>query len=222
MTLQTSGQISLNDIHVEMGGTTGTECTLNDTDIRGMISKTSGAQMGFNEWYGKSAVYELTGTSYVAQYTQTGQKINLTFPSLILFESSSSPYTSAFDAMANFHGTARGSGPTNPRGFTLRDSITNQGATSHLSMCLTDSTDGAAGLLFGCFDGDWSFGSSTNYIEAYYNGTLIMTFSGHYDVDPTANSAAYWIPSTGVTSSTSIVTTPARTTANLWKIKCYP
>ena len=219
MPLTSSGQIDLNAMHVEAGGTTGTECTLNDTDIRSMISKASGAQMAFNEWYGASAVFELTGTSYVAQFTQTGQKINLTFPSVIIFHGSSSPYTSAFDAMANY---TAATGPTNPRGFTLRDVITNPGATAHLSICLTDANNGATGLQYGLSDDKWSFGSSTNYIEAYYNGTLITTFSGQYDTDPAAISPIYWIPSTGLTTTNSIVTTPGRTNASLWKLKCYP
>ena len=55
MALQTSGAISLNDIHVEAGGTTGTQASINDSDIRDMISKSSGAQMSFSEWYGASA-----------------------------------------------------------------------------------------------------------------------------------------------------------------------
>ena len=38
MALQTSGAISLNDIHVEAGGTTGTQASLNDTDIRGLTA----------------------------------------------------------------------------------------------------------------------------------------------------------------------------------------
>lgn len=218
MPLTTSGQIDLNSMHVEAGGTTGTEVTLNDADIRLMVSKASGAQMAFNEWYGKSAVFELTGTSYTGQYQQVDGKFTFTFPSLIKFEASSSPYTSAFDAMSNYTGTG---GPTNPRGFTLKDVVTVTGATSHLAMCLTDANDTAEGFLFGIHDDKWSFASATNYIEAYYNGTLITTFSGHYDVDATAASAAYWIPSTGVTTTNSIVTTPGRTTANLWKIKCY-
>ena len=45
MGLQTSGQISLNEIHVEAGGTSGTECSFNDTDIRDLISASSGAEM---------------------------------------------------------------------------------------------------------------------------------------------------------------------------------
>lgn len=59
MALQSSGAISLNEIHVEAGGTTGTAASLNDTDIRGLISKGSGAAMSFSEWYGASAVTEV-------------------------------------------------------------------------------------------------------------------------------------------------------------------
>ena len=36
MPLQTSGAISLNDIHVEAGGTSGTTCKINDSDIRSL------------------------------------------------------------------------------------------------------------------------------------------------------------------------------------------
>lgn len=56
MALQTSGAISLNDIHVEAGGTSGTTVSLNDEDIRGLISKTSGASMSFSEWYGAAGI----------------------------------------------------------------------------------------------------------------------------------------------------------------------
>lgn len=54
MALQTSGMISLNDMHVEAGGTTGTACTINDSDIRGLIGASSGAAMDFADWYGAS------------------------------------------------------------------------------------------------------------------------------------------------------------------------
>lgn len=62
MPLQTSGPISLNEIHVEAGGTTATTVSINDEDIRGLISKTSGALMSFSEWYGASAFWETTMT----------------------------------------------------------------------------------------------------------------------------------------------------------------
>ena len=63
MALQTSGAISLNDIHVEAGGSSGSQATINDTDIRGLISKASGAQMSFSEWYGASASQSFTISS---------------------------------------------------------------------------------------------------------------------------------------------------------------
>lgn len=57
MALQTSGAISLNEIHIEAGGTTGTTATINDADIRALIGKASGVAMSFSEWYGASAAY---------------------------------------------------------------------------------------------------------------------------------------------------------------------
>lgn len=56
MALQSSGSISLNEIHIEAGGSSGTQAGINDSDIRGLIGKSSGAQMSFSEWYGASAV----------------------------------------------------------------------------------------------------------------------------------------------------------------------
>ena len=55
MTLPASGSISLNQMHIEVGGTSGTTVSINDADIRGLIGKGSGVQMSFNEWYGASA-----------------------------------------------------------------------------------------------------------------------------------------------------------------------
>jgi hypothetical protein len=47
-----SGTISLNQMHTEAGGTSGTQASLNDADIRALIGKGSGVQMSFSEWYG--------------------------------------------------------------------------------------------------------------------------------------------------------------------------
>jgi hypothetical protein len=63
MALQSSGQISLNDIHVEAGGTSGTQCSLNDSDIRGLIGKASGATSSFSGFYGASgSIFSATVT----------------------------------------------------------------------------------------------------------------------------------------------------------------
>ena len=63
MGLQTSGTISLNEIHVEAGGISGTTATINDSDIRGLLSPTpaSGSQMDFADWYGASAEVTFNG-----------------------------------------------------------------------------------------------------------------------------------------------------------------
>ena len=55
MAISGSGTLSLNEFHIEAGGTSGTTCSINDSDIRGMIDKGDGATMSFNEWYGASS-----------------------------------------------------------------------------------------------------------------------------------------------------------------------
>lgn len=61
MTLPSSGQITLNEIHIEAGGTSGTQASINDADIRALIGKSSGVQMAFSEWYGASSAPEFVG-----------------------------------------------------------------------------------------------------------------------------------------------------------------
>ena len=63
MALPSSGAISLSQMHVEVGGGSTAECSLNDSDIRGLISKSSGAEMSFNEWYGAASASLATDTN---------------------------------------------------------------------------------------------------------------------------------------------------------------
>jgi len=55
MPLPSSGTISLNQIHVEAGGSSNTTASLNDADIRAMIGKGSGVSNSFSEYHGVSA-----------------------------------------------------------------------------------------------------------------------------------------------------------------------
>ena len=57
MALPTSGALTLDQIHVEAGGTTGTTCSLNDSDIRGLnvpsgrtINSTLGTNIDFADF----------------------------------------------------------------------------------------------------------------------------------------------------------------------------
>jgi hypothetical protein len=88
MPLQSSGQISLNDLHVEAGGTSGTQASMNDTDIRGLLNASANSQMTFSSFYGASSAWSTTGTVYTAsskfgvghQYTRVS---NLTYGSIV-------------------------------------------------------------------------------------------------------------------------------------------
>ena len=55
MPLPSSGTISLNQIHIEAGGSSGSQASLNDADIRAMIGKSSGVSNAFSEYRGVSA-----------------------------------------------------------------------------------------------------------------------------------------------------------------------
>jgi len=54
MALQSSGQICLNDVHVELGASSGTSVCMNDSDVRALAGISSG-QICLNNFYGKSA-----------------------------------------------------------------------------------------------------------------------------------------------------------------------
>ena len=62
MALPDSGTLSLDDIHVEAGGTTQTLASINDSDIRGLISAPANSQMGFDDFYGASSSASFVGS----------------------------------------------------------------------------------------------------------------------------------------------------------------
>lgn len=68
MALPSSGQISLNEMHVEAGGTSGTQAGLNDSDIRALIGASSESEMEFSDWYGASANWVQTLVSGSSTY----------------------------------------------------------------------------------------------------------------------------------------------------------
>jgi len=80
MALQTSGMISLNDIHIEAGGTTGAAVSLNDTDLRGLtaasgyaINSTAGTAIDFADFYGASGITIVDTQTLTVGYRAAGQ-----------------------------------------------------------------------------------------------------------------------------------------------------
>lgn len=81
MALQTSGSISLNEVHIEAGGSSGTTASLNDSDIRGLtpasgysINTGSGTQIDLGDFYGASSeiVARTVAGNYGSGYPFTG------------------------------------------------------------------------------------------------------------------------------------------------------
>tara|TARA_Y100000816_G_C26059762_1_gene556366 strand:+ start:297 stop:929 length:633 start_codon:yes stop_codon:yes gene_type:complete len=95
MALATSGALTLDQIHVEAGGSTGTTCSLNDSDIRGLtaaagktINSTLGTSIDFDDFYGASSVTQFDTTLTVGQssfvafgynYKYRGYAVDTTF-----------------------------------------------------------------------------------------------------------------------------------------------
>ena len=73
MPVPSSGAISLNQFHVEAGGSSGTQCSINDADIRALIGKASGATMSFSEWYGASAASPNGSSITCGTHSTTGK-----------------------------------------------------------------------------------------------------------------------------------------------------
>ena len=74
MALQSSGAISLNDLHIEVGGTSGTTCSLNDADIRALINVGASSGQSIQQYYGKSSETSLpTGGSTINGQVQLKQ-----------------------------------------------------------------------------------------------------------------------------------------------------
>ena len=77
MTLATSGNLTLNQIHIEAGGSSGTACTINDSDIRGLqagagqtINSVSGTAIEIGDFYG--ATNEFPRTSLTGSPSLSG------------------------------------------------------------------------------------------------------------------------------------------------------
>ena len=105
MALPSSGTISLNEIHVEAGGSSGALATINDADIRALIGKGDGVTMSFSEWYGASSGTVLTVTegsdifgsaAYYGFREERSPDIGSVSPTSLTFNSKAHPVRDAY------------------------------------------------------------------------------------------------------------------------------
>jgi len=200
MALPTSGTITLDEIHVEAGGTTTTTATINDADIRALIGKAAGVTMSFDEWYGATAtvtinitltantnnynIFSSKGGTYVAGKTI----VNLTINSGVVVGSTSpntpalqtgSPWTSGDVINIINNGTIKGCGGTGGAGgnpnyssFTDNGDDGGDGGTGFKAEFATTFTNN--GSVYG---GGGGGGGGTGAI-GLANKTLITTANG--------------------------------------------
>lgn len=179
MALQTSGMISLNDIHVEAGGSSGTACTINDSDIRGLIGKSSGAAMDFADWYGASNVVD-TQTVTVGLYSITvyGNTSNTRGFSTGL-TGSISDGTCNFKSGATIEYLAYSDQNGNTAKqvqFRLNGNHSNSGFTT-MSVAGTNYARTSASYVYTGGKSYWTWSSSTNPFGTTSGATKVVTFS---------------------------------------------
>ena len=179
MALQTSGAISLNQIHVEAGGSSGTTASLNDTDIRALIGKGSGATMSFNEWYGASSSVD----------TQTVTVGNFSFALYgTMFNNrgfTSGVMGSISDGTCNFKSGATitdlsyddiNGNTAKAVVFKLSGNHSNSGFTT-MSVAGTNYARTAATYLYSGGSTSWTWTTTTNPFGTTTGATKVVTFS---------------------------------------------
>ena len=162
--------LSLNQMHVEVGGTSGTTCSLNDSDIRGLISKSSGATMAFNEWFGASASvadYSTTLTSgHTSVTTTVGYSSYVNAAKGFLTTSASQPM---FGTSTNNIGSLSSTSNTNYFGGNTIHGISMMGVTT--------STTGSIYLYVATLN---ISNSDTSFKEVVINGSTYTRSNATY------------------------------------------
>ena len=206
MPLPSSGQITLNQIHVEAGGGSGTSASINDSDIRALIGKGSGSQMSFSEWYGASAGLPLYLTSYGTSYAppQTGKNAQ---PAGIRFDSSAAAaqvndMTTTNQGYGWFMGDA---------GYWNGSYTGNGGLSPQLAI-----SGGYTYLQSSLYN--WTRSSGTNsgqhYLKVYYGSSLIFTTNQQYDPNSVEGMFIGGGPLPSIQNS-------GRTNPSSWRIELY-
>ena len=161
MTLQSSGAISLNQIHVEAGGTSGSSVSLNDSDVRRLLNRSDEATSEFDDFYGATRYVVTAGSGSSGGISFTGYKstspaigsrtpTSLTWTSAtwsgLYYKLSGSPYT--YNLLLN------GSGSGSNSGFTT------MGLGSSQNFARTSASfTGSSGTF-----SNWAWGSASNLL----------------------------------------------------------
>ena len=209
MPLPSSGNITLNQMHVEAGGSSGTSCYINDSDIRALIGKGSGSTMYFSEWYGASAGLPLRYTAYGTQYNPATTGKFAGPASIYFFSSAAANIVNDMCTASNGYGFVMNDG-----GFFNSSTQTYGGLGYYLE--ITTPGGGWQYVQSSSYNFNRSHGqnSGQHYTKVYYGSTLVTTTNAQLDLnDQTGLAVGNWSGNTANIGS--------RTSAGSWRIEYY-
>ena len=215
MTIQTSGAISINDLHVEAGGTTNTTVSISDADVRGLISKGVGATASISEWYGASAMQSITATA--SSYVPAGQ---YTTPTVMWHTMGGAANTNGLSIQTTATNNNNGQTQWGPESSNTTWSQLVGGLAYNRNWAnirFAQASFGQTGQTYHLSAGNSDFARSGDYIEMIYNGTLIITLNQKYE-EPTGNFYPLTFYNSSMTNATML---SGRTNASLWQMKYY-
>lgn len=222
MALPTSGTLSINQIHIEAGGSSGTTASLNDSDIRGLtpasgysINTASGTQISIGDFYGASSeiVARTVAGSYGSPYPFIGA-----FPAGLLSSSQSSAVGTLPSGFTNqsqyisgvkFYGWARQAYPAygSPVIRIYYDSgtgMTKPQDVSNLTIQFRNITDSLDSVVFPMNSTDFSAAQTAGTVPSgMFFGAIVpigSPYTGSYSDARSMNFSIYSYYS-GVTST---------------------
>lgn len=166
-----SGTITLNEVHVEAGGSSGSQCSFNDSDIRSICNSSVGSQFSMSDMYERAADFSFSGTTGSNGQTTTSGYISITS-----YQRGFTPSSSSIDS-----GGTRGSmSPTSESSYfggstTTGIQTTSIGVTTSKTLFITNSLTNATNSDTACFK-SMVIGSTTfNRADATFNTTGSQT-----------------------------------------------
>lgn len=211
MALQTTGAISMDDIHIEAGGASGTTCTLDDSDIRGLtagtgyvINSTPGTTISLGDFYGASGVIVIrtVAGSYGTSYPIIGA-----FPAYLLSSSQSSDvgtlpsgFTNVGQYLNNvqFYGWAHqsfpGTGSPHIEIF-YNNTRTAPSSVNNLTLTFKNITDGYDSIVLPLTSSGFSAAQTAGTVPSGMSfstgNTLGSPYTGNYSNARTINLSVY-------------------------------
>tara|TARA_B100001939_G_scaffold343108_1_gene355300 strand:- start:555 stop:1352 length:798 start_codon:yes stop_codon:yes gene_type:complete len=169
MALQSSGAISLNEIHIEAGGSSGTQVSMNDSDVRALIGSTASTAVSFSDYYGASADAEFVGFAKVvdtttdsSNYTGSAQNLSIQNGDLLVMA-----YTAR-----------QGNSGNNVGQFQMFSSANGGGSQTNISGSTAVKEHGGtvSGIIYATSNGSYS--SMKAKISASSNFNAMLLFAG--------------------------------------------